>query len=105
MVIKSMYKWGELTMKELVGNLQVFKFHHLLLRQNQIVVGKGKSIVLKTTKGSGSNKKARTTLLIDKYSSHDEETMMLLAKILLDSFKKRSPLLVESKEIVRVLSG
>lgn len=105
MVIKSMYKWGELTMKELVGNLQVFKFHHLLLRQNQIVVGKGKSIVLKTTKGSGSNKEARTTFLIDKYSSHDEETMMLLAKILLDSFKKRSPLLVESKEIVRVLSG
>lgn len=66
MVIELLYKLGELTIIDLVGDLQVFKLHHLLSRQNQNVTGKGKGISFKTTKGSSANKDVSTTIVCDE---------------------------------------
>lgn len=40
-------KLRELTLNKLVGDLQVFKLHHLLSKHNQNIFGKGKGILLR----------------------------------------------------------
>lgn len=90
-MIKSMYKPHKLTVNELVGNLYAFKNHHLFPRQNHIAAEKGKSIALKTIKGSGPNKKVSTTVLSDDDSNNDEEEMEILAKRFTRFFHKKKP--------------
>lgn len=75
-----MYKLRELSVTDLVGDLQVFELHHFLSRKGQMDDVKGKSIVFKTTKGNGSCIKVNTTVVSDEISSLDEEEMDLLGK-------------------------
>lgn len=72
-VIESRYEPRELIAINLVADLQVFELHHILPRQGQTIGGKGKSITLKTTKGSGSSKEVYTVI-------NSDESLVLMNK-------------------------
>lgn len=104
-VIESTYKPGELTINELVVDLQVFKLHHLLSRHHQVSIGKGKIIAFKTIKGNDSSKEVCTIMLSDKDSSPNEEEMASLIKTFTRFFQKSSLLLVEPEEVGQALKA
>lgn len=91
-ILESMYNPGQLTINELVGDLQFFKFHHLLPKQDQINVEKGKSLALKSTKDNGHSKYMNAKSLSDDDSNLDKEQMALLAKIFTRFFREKKPL-------------
>lgn len=72
-IIESMCKLGEVSVKQLVSDLQVFKHYHLLLKHGQIDVEKGKKISLKTIKSSVPNRDVNTTIVNDEISHPDKE--------------------------------
>lgn len=68
-VIESMYKLGKLSITELVSNLQIFELCHLLPKQDQMVVGKEKTIAFKTTQGNSFSIETNAIVSSDESSS------------------------------------
>lgn len=52
--------------------------YHLLLRQDQFIVEKGKSLAIKASKGNGPSKIAKVTIICDD-SNLDEKEMALIS--------------------------
>lgn len=55
-ILTNFFKACEFKINVLISDLQSYEIHHFLHRKSEIVAEKEKTIALKSTKGSGSNK-------------------------------------------------
>lgn len=88
-----MYKASELTIKALVGDMKFFELHHMLPRQVQNGIEKGKSLVIKTTKESGPNidRIFASVSCDDDDFDLDEEEMTFLYHRFIRFLRKKKP--------------
>lgn len=78
--LKTYFKLGELTVNDLVGNLQAYEMHHFLPWIGELATDRGKKISLKITKDGDNNTFVNQIMANDDNSSLDEEEIMFLAK-------------------------